>query len=156
MLNSFCNFCCHMQYDRPDHPSRFKTLRRSGRLGQFVVSHDIGSSRSPQRQEPLALLSGFSLDFVTRSQKRFRKIQYHIENLMSRTFSNFKHCSNSAHTRCEYSYVINIFFYFNAIQAEFIRDYWNKSDRPDRLSRLRAFFHMIALKFTRSSRLHSI
>ena len=58
---------------------------------------------------------------------------------MSRTFSNFKHCSNSAHTQCEYFYVINLFFDFSAIQAEFIHDYWNKSDRPDRLSRLRAF-----------------
>ena len=35
------------------------------------------------------------------------------------------------------------FFGFSAILAEFILDYWNKSDdfwdRPDRLSRLRAF-----------------
>ena len=57
---------------------------------------------------------------------------------MSRTFSNFKHFSNSAHTRWEYFYII-FFFDFSAIQAKFILDYWNKSDLPDRPSRLRAF-----------------
>ena len=58
---------------------------------------------------------------------------------MPRTFSNFKHCSNSAQTRCEYFHIINLFFDFSAIESEFILDYWNKSDRPDRPSRLRAF-----------------
>ena len=48
--------------------------------------------------------------------------QENFEILMSRTFSNFKQPTNTLRTFVYY------FFGFSAIRAEFILDYWNKSD----------------------------
>ena len=49
-------------------------------------------------------------------------------------------------------FILLIFFIeFSAIQAEFILDYWNKSERPDRPNRLRAFPYDRFSNFTRSS-----
>ena len=111
MMNSFCN-CLHMIV--PITLVVSKNLRRSGRLGGFVVSiWDRFDRLKGKRRAVVSYFSGMDNRIL---------------------FGEWTSC-----LAIECFYIIHLFFDFSALQAKFILDYCNKSDRPDRPSRLIGF-----------------